>query len=115
MLPIFSSMIFKPFVARRRGWRLSMPLGMSNAVTFIATAFIATALFSSSYAAEGGRRVALVVGNSAYQKTSSLPNPIHDAEDTAAALQRLGFGVSELHNADYSAFRRALLDFNRAA
>ena len=41
------------------------------------------------------RRVALVIGNSAYQYTPHLPNPTNDAEAMAAALQRLGFEVSK--------------------
>jgi uncharacterized caspase-like protein len=78
--------------------------------------FIAAALlFSSPAPAEADTRVALVIGNSAYKKTSSLPNPVHDAEDTEAALRRLGFKVSALHDADFSTFRRAVLDFNRVA
>jgi uncharacterized caspase-like protein len=42
-----------------------------------------------------GRRVALVIGNSAYQHTPALPNPTNDADAMAAALQRLGFEVSK--------------------
>ncbi|MGH6825108.1 tetratricopeptide repeat protein [Methyloceanibacter sp.] len=38
-----------------------------------------------------GKRVALVIGNSAYQNTTPLPNPSNDASDVAAALKRLGF------------------------
>ncbi len=38
-------------------------------------------------------RVALVIGNSAYQNTVALANPRHDAEALAAALTRLGFEV----------------------
>jgi hypothetical protein len=33
------------------------------------------------------KRVALVIGNSAYQNTPALPNPKNDATDMAAALQ----------------------------
>jgi Caspase domain len=105
MFPTFSFMIFKVFHIHRRGCCLSMLLG----------AFITLALFSSSHRAQAETRVALVIGNSVYKKASSLPNPIHDAEDTAAALQRLGFKVSAFHDADFSAFRKAILDFNRAA
>ena len=36
-------------------------------------------------------RVALVVGNSAYQHTRALPNPANDAADMAAKLRALGF------------------------
>ena len=39
------------------------------------------------------RRIALVIGNSAY-KNSPLRNPVNDATDMAAKLRRLGFQVS---------------------
>jgi hypothetical protein len=39
------------------------------------------------------RRVALVIGNSAYEHTNPLPNPHNDATDISAALARLGFEV----------------------
>jgi tetratricopeptide (TPR) repeat protein len=38
-----------------------------------------------------GRRVALVIGNSAYGAVSALPNPRRDADALAAALRRTGF------------------------
>lgn len=41
--------------------------------------------------AELGRRVALVIGNSAYGSAPVLANPARDAKDVAGALQRLGF------------------------
>lgn len=44
-------------------------------------------------------RLALVIGNSAYQ-TSPLKNPLNDAEDMAAALRNLGFKVILKKNAD---------------
>jgi tetratricopeptide (TPR) repeat protein len=42
-------------------------------------------------AADPGRRVALVIGNSAYTAVARLPNPQRDAETVAAALRRTGF------------------------
>lgn len=36
-------------------------------------------------------RVALVLGNAAYQNATPLVNPAHDAEDMCAALKKLGF------------------------
>jgi uncharacterized caspase-like protein len=36
-------------------------------------------------------RVALVIGNGAYQHAPRLPNPLNDATDVAAALKRAGF------------------------
>ena len=39
------------------------------------------------------QRVALVIGNSAYQNAEELPNPRNDATALAAALERTGFEV----------------------
>jgi hypothetical protein len=44
-------------------------------------------------------RLALVIGNSAYQ-TAPLKNPLNDAEDMAATLRNLGFKVILKKNAD---------------
>jgi uncharacterized caspase-like protein len=44
-------------------------------------------------------RLALVIGNSAYQ-TAPLKNPLNDAEDMAATLRNLGFEVVLKKNAD---------------
>jgi len=41
----------------------------------------------------GERRVALVIGNSAYDHAEALRNPVNDAEAMAAVLARLGFDV----------------------
>ena len=41
------------------------------------------------------KRVALVIGNSAYRETTPLKNTRNDATDMAAALKRLGFQVLE--------------------
>jgi uncharacterized caspase-like protein len=41
--------------------------------------------------ADPGRRVALVIGNSAYQNVAALPNPVRDAAAIAATLRGLGF------------------------
>lgn len=50
------------------------------------------ALFAGSVAwAED--RVALVIGNGAYESAGALPNPVNDASDIAIALKGLGFTV----------------------
>jgi uncharacterized caspase-like protein len=38
-----------------------------------------------------GRRIALVIGNSAYKNAAALPNPQRDAEAIAAAFRAIGF------------------------
>ena len=45
------------------------------------------------------KRLALVIGNSDYQHSGSLLNPVNDASDMAAMLQQLGFDVISLTNA----------------
>lgn len=44
-------------------------------------------------AASSGKRVALVIGNSAYQNAGTLANPANDAADIANALSELNFTV----------------------
>jgi Caspase domain len=51
----------------------------------------AGALFATAAAAE--RRVALVIGNSAYKNASSLPNTINDSSAIAALFKSVGFEV----------------------
>ena len=64
-------------------------LGPSRSLLIAAVAFFATV--QAVVAAE--RRVALVIGNSAYQSTAPLANPKNDAADVGATLSKLGFEV----------------------
>ena len=43
--------------------------------------------------ANADKRIALIVGNSAYQNVGRLPNPINDAEAIAGLLRNSGFDV----------------------
>ena len=60
-------------------------------------------------------RVALVIGNSAYAHVPRLPNPIHDAQDIAAALQRAGFETIVGTDLDQAGMQDAAIRFARAA
>ncbi len=63
-----------------------------------------------------GRRVALVIGNSAYQQADSLPNPVSDARGIAAALKGLGFEtVQEGYDLGRDAMLKSLKSFGEAA
>src|SRR6185295_1897311 len=62
----------------------------------------------------GERRVALVIGNSAYQHTAQLPNPARDASDLAAALRQLKFEVVEGVDLDKASMDRTIRQFARA-
>jgi uncharacterized caspase-like protein len=59
------------------------------------------------------RRVALVVGNSAYRFAPPLGNPEHDAGDMATALRRIGFDVVEGRNLDRRGMDDAVREFGR--
>ncbi|MBW1713086.1 MAG: caspase family protein, partial [Deltaproteobacteria bacterium] len=57
-------------------------------------------------------RVALVIGNSAYQQ-GQLRNPVNDARAVAKALKGLGFEVMSGENLDYQRMRRLIVRFGR--
>ena len=62
------------------------------------------------------RRVALVIGNGAYQHSSALSNPANDAKSVAAALRRIAFDdVEVVLDADLTAMHQALTRFARLA
>jgi hypothetical protein len=61
-----------------------------------------------------GKRVALVIGNSAYRYTPKLDNPKNDAADMAAALKKYGFVVIEGFDLDKRGFDQKVLNFAAA-
>ena len=60
------------------------------------------------------KRVALVIGNSAYRHAPELGNPKNDATDMAAALKTLGFEVVEGFDLDKPGMDRKVRDFSIA-
>ena len=62
-----------------------------------------------------GQRVALVIGNASYAHAPSLANPLNDANDIGAALERLGFAVTRLPNASRAELWDGLQKFRLAA
>src|SRR5580692_10517412 len=73
--------------------------------------FLATGvLFATAAAAD--RRVALVIGNSAYKSASTLTNTIHDSTAIAALFKSVGFEVV-ISRADLGVvdFKRAVREF----
>jgi uncharacterized caspase-like protein len=79
----------------------------------ILTGLVAMMLANAS-AAQADRRVALVVGNSAYASTASLRNPRNDASDMAQTLKKLGFEVEVGLDLDQQNFAVAIEKFARA-
>lgn len=56
-------------------------------------------------------KVALVIGNSAYEHTAQLTNPANDARSVAAVLTSLGFKVTQGTDLDKPGFDRAVGEF----
>ncbi len=64
-------------------------------------------------ASPSGRRVALVIGNSAYKAMPPLKNPINDATDVGDALKRLGFDTLVATDLTRTAMNDAVDRFSR--
>jgi uncharacterized caspase-like protein len=77
---------------------------------------IAVCLMSLATAAPAAaqKRVALVVGNSAYQQAGRLANPVNDAADMSAALKRIGIEVILGLDVDKRTFDSRIREFSRA-
>ncbi len=86
--------------------RIAVVTGVVSAVLWL------VAIVSPAVA---GQRVALVLGNAAYQHTAALRTPVNDSADLGKALERLSFVVTRITDADQGALRRGLLDFATAA
>lgn len=66
---------------------------MSSSVAIIVLSFVLALTGVIGVEAQTAHRVALVIGNSAYEHTTPLANPRNDAKDIADTLKQLGFEV----------------------
>ncbi len=83
--------------------------GMPSVLRIALAPFILLLLLTPAVAQ---KRVALVIGNSAYQHAPTLANPKNDATDMAAALKRLGIQVIEGFDLDKASLERKVRDFS---
>ncbi len=84
-----------------------------SAASLVLGLFIAIVWSDAGFA---DRRVALVIGNSAYQNVTALPNPTKDAQAIAAKFQEAGFSVVSTHSdLGNLPFKRAIRQFEDAA
>ncbi len=75
-------------------------------------AFVATAAWTAPVsAAPSNKRLAVVVGNSAYENVTPLSNPANDATDMAQKLKGLGFEVLLATNASQAKMLAILQEF----
>lgn len=80
-----------------------------EALRIAVAAFGATVL--PALAQTGERRIALVIGNSAY-RSAPLKNPVNDAQAVAASLKQLGFEVLLKQNTTYVDLIETIRDFS---
>ena len=79
------------------------------AVAWLVFAALVAPAHAQSSAIEG-KRLALVIGNGAYDN-GPLRNPGNDARAMARTLRALGFEVIEHHDLDFQGMRRAVVEF----
>ena len=84
-----------------------------NAITIL----LCGLLFPLSVAAaHANKRIALIIGNSAYQHAPALPSPTNDARAMAAAFQKAGYDVvSTAYDVGNLDLKRAIRQFEDAA
>lgn len=85
-----------------------MPMRLA-ALPLLILRCLAVALAMTGLPAHAGEgRVALVIGNEAYEAAPPLSTPVHDAQDMARALRDLGFDVTVLTDASPDVFKAVL-------
>lgn len=78
---------------------------------FFIRGFALAVAISAGAGALAADRVALVIGNAAYQTQTPLANPANDAADVSAMLRKLGFEVIDAIDLDRRGFDRKLREF----
>ena len=87
-------------------------LPSSRPATILVEQPSAAAAVAASGAPSGERRIALVIGNSAYENVAALPNPVRDASLVADVLRLTGFeAVTLLTDLRKDALVNALREF----
>jgi uncharacterized protein len=62
--------------------------------------------------ASANSRIALVIGSSDYRHASPIPHALKDANDIAAAFERLGFTTIKVLNPSFDEFRQGIRNLN---
>jgi hypothetical protein len=80
---------------------------MKKLFVLFSIVFFATIVLSQS----SEKRLALVIGNSAYNGSSALKNPVNDANLMAKTLEELGFTIIKRTNASRAQMAQAVAEF----
>src|SRR5215510_15157037 len=81
-----------------------------GAMSYRALCALVTLALTATAAPAAENRIALVIGNSAYETVTALPNPANDAQAMADMLTAAGFEVISAPNAQ-SEMRQAISNF----
>jgi uncharacterized caspase-like protein len=76
---------------------------------------LSVAAVAAPQAADAATRVALVIGNSAYQRLPKLGKAANDAAAMAALLRKAGYAVKEANNLRFFPFKDAIYAFKAEA
>lgn len=76
-------------------------------------AVLLSTLLPAALPAQAERRVALVVGNGAYENAGPLRNPVNDARSVAESLRRVGFEVMLTENRSQRQMAQDIREFGR--
>jgi hypothetical protein len=82
---------------------------------FASILLVLLAVVAAAVPVRAEKRVALVVGNAAYQYTARLANPTNDADDMAAALRKVDFEVIVVKDVNKRSLEMAMANFGRQA
>jgi uncharacterized caspase-like protein len=93
---------------------LARVLVLARIAGLAAIALSYTASVSSAAVSAGEKRVALVVGNGAYQNAVRLDNAVFDAKAVAAGFRKLGFQVVDGYDLDIDQMRAKVSEFSAA-
>lgn len=99
-------------MARHEKWQAMFEfMAPRRHILALIIAILAFSAFSTD--ASATKRVALVIGNSAYEHANQLANPANDASDMGAALNELGFEVVVGTDLNNRAMRQKVREFSR--
>ncbi len=92
-------------------------MALGRGLLLLSFAVVAATLnwVDAARAAEGEKRLALVIGNSAYKHITPLINPTNDAKDIAAKLKALKFEVLLATDASQETLASLLREFRSQA
>src|SRR4051794_71107 len=94
-----------------RAVRDSGDFWLMRVLRFLLTLMLMFCLTGAANAADGDKRIAMVIGIGSYKYAPELPNPQNDARAIGAALRKLDFEVEEAYDLDNRSFASHIRDF----